>query len=206
MIDIDKKNRELAHFAFCAQVAMKFAEQDGKIASFVDEHMFLLRWLVTAQKQKRFPKQVAPEIAWLISRGRQLGWQSRLYERILYLYYSWVDPVNQQPDLHRLTYIIEALKNAGWRYYVLTPDEWKTEKVPARVNGINVLMVEMNHLNDVFCQAGSQLAPLEIRVLGDLQVFGILLLEQKFHVFQVLEKTAYARLFVSIDEKIPEVA
>ncbi|OMQ23666.1 DUF2913 family protein [Serratia oryzae] len=206
MTDIDNKNRELAHFAFCAQVAMKLAEQDGKVTSLLDGHVFLLRWLVTAQKQKRFTKQVAPEIAWLIARGRQLGMQSRLYERVQYLYFSWVDPIEQQPDLHRLTYIIEALKNAGWRYYVLTPEEWKTEEVPARVNGINALMIEMNHLNSVFCKQGAQLAPLEIRVLGDLQVFGILLLEQKFHVFQVLGETAYARLFVSIDEKIPEVA
>jgi hypothetical protein len=206
MTDIDNKNRELAHFSFCAQVAMKLAEQDGKVTSSLDGHLFLLRWLVTAQKQKRFTKQVAPEIAWLIARGRQLGIQSRLYERVQYLYFSWVAPIEQQPDLHRLTYIIEALKNAGWRYYVLTPEEWKTGEIPARVNGINALMVEIDHLNSVFCEAGSQLEPVEIRVLGDLQVFGILLLEQKFHLFQVLGKTAYSRLFVSIDEKIPEVA
>ncbi|MFC0227374.1 DUF2913 family protein [Serratia aquatilis] len=206
MTDIDNKNSELAHFAFCAQVALKFAEQEGKISSLLDEHLFLLRWLVTAQKQKRFSKQVAPEIAWLISRGRKLGLQSRLHERVRHLYLSWVDPINQQPDLHRITYIIEALKNAGWRYYVLTPEEWLTGEVPSRVKGINVLMVEMNHLTSVFCKEGSQLEPLEIRVLGDLQVFGILLLEQKFHVFQVLEKTTYARLYISIDEKIPEVA
>lgn len=206
MTDIDNKNSELAHFAFCALVAIKLAEQDGKVTSFLDGHLFLLRWLVTAQKQKRFTRQVAPEIAWLIARGRQLGMQSRLYERVQYLYFSWVDPVEQQPDLHRLTYIIEALKNAGWRYYVLTPEEWNAETLPARVHGINVLMIEMNHLNNVFGKQGAQLAPLEIRVLGDLQVFGILLLEQKFHVFQVLGETAYARLFVSIDEQIPEVA
>ncbi len=63
----------LAHFAFCGQVALHLADQDSGPLSPMGQHLFVLRWLVTAQKQKRFPKVVASEIAWLIDRGRRLG-------------------------------------------------------------------------------------------------------------------------------------
>jgi hypothetical protein len=37
------------------------------------ENLFLIRWLATAQKQKRFPKSVAVDITWLLERGRKHG-------------------------------------------------------------------------------------------------------------------------------------
>ncbi len=48
----------LSHLAFCALVALGIARQDGMAGTPYAENLFLIRWLATAQKQKRFPKSV----------------------------------------------------------------------------------------------------------------------------------------------------
>lgn len=191
-----------AHLAFCALVALGFAHQEGRIASVLDEHLFLLRWLTTAQKQKRFSRLVAPEIAWLIARGRQLGLRSDLNERIQYLYQSCQHPVGEQPDLFRLTYVIEALKAAGWSYYVLSPEEWRLGDVPHYVRGRNILMTEKVQIDNAFNDAGDQLTPLEIRVIGNREVIGCLLQEQRYYTYQDLDVRTYHRLFISISASL----
>jgi Protein of unknown function (DUF2913) len=63
----------LSHLAFCALVAPGMARQDGTAGTPWAENLFLIRWLATAQKQKRFPKSVAIDITWLLERGRKHG-------------------------------------------------------------------------------------------------------------------------------------
>ncbi len=41
---------DLAHFAWCALVALGIARQEGKALSPLTEHTFLVNWLATAQK------------------------------------------------------------------------------------------------------------------------------------------------------------
>jgi hypothetical protein len=60
----------LAHFAWCALVALRTAQQDGQAMSPLTIHTFLLRWLGTAQKQRRFPRSVAADIDSLLRQGR----------------------------------------------------------------------------------------------------------------------------------------
>jgi hypothetical protein len=56
----------LSHLAFCTLAALGLARQDGIAGTPYAENLFLIRWLATAQKQKRFPKSVAVDISWLL--------------------------------------------------------------------------------------------------------------------------------------------
>jgi hypothetical protein len=56
----------LSHLAFCALIALSLARQDGAAGTPRAENLFLTRWLATAQKQKRFPRCVAPDITLLL--------------------------------------------------------------------------------------------------------------------------------------------
>ncbi|WP_442959067.1 DUF2913 family protein [Providencia sp. PROV104] len=54
-MSIEEKHRWLGKLAFAALVALKLALWDGKAArNAQSENLFLLRWLQTALKQKRF--------------------------------------------------------------------------------------------------------------------------------------------------------
>ena len=55
-----------AHLAWCALVALALARQNGDVVSPVQENLFLTRWLATALKQRRFSRDVAPDIEWLL--------------------------------------------------------------------------------------------------------------------------------------------
>ncbi|MBH3134763.1 DUF2913 family protein [Serratia marcescens] len=81
----------LSHLAFCALVGLGIARQEGVASTPLTEHLFLVRWLATAQKQKRFPKCVAIDIALLLEQGRRKGPASKLREKLQYLWRSCTD-------------------------------------------------------------------------------------------------------------------
>ena len=78
----------LSHLAFCALVALAFARQDGTATTLWAENLFLTRWLATAQKQKRFPRCVATDIALLLERDRSQGPAAGLRQKFDYLWRS----------------------------------------------------------------------------------------------------------------------
>ncbi|STU47487.1 Uncharacterised protein [Klebsiella pneumoniae] len=94
------------------------------------KNLFLIRWLATAQKQKRFPRSVAIDIQWLLDRGRKHGpavtcasiWNTSGVPAAA----TW--PLN--PTCSGLTYASEPLKDLGWDNYVLDAKEWKSGVVP----------------------------------------------------------------------------
>lgn len=50
------------HLAWCALVALGMARQDGTLTSPAQENLSLTRWQATALKQRRFPRDVTPDI------------------------------------------------------------------------------------------------------------------------------------------------
>lgn len=91
------------------------------------EHLFIVRWLATAQKQKRFPKTVAIDIQLLLDKGRKQGIGAKLKSHLEYVWRSCSGEIRQQSDLFRLTYTLESLKVLGWRNELVTPAEWDSE-------------------------------------------------------------------------------
>ncbi|OKP21423.1 hypothetical protein BSQ40_25970 [Serratia fonticola] len=158
--------QDLAHLAFCALVALHTAVQQGAVTSPMSEHLFFVRWLATAQKQKRFPRSVAIDIQQLLDKGRKQGIEAKLRTRFEYAWRTCSGDLRQQNELFRLTYAIETLKARGWRNELVTLDEWNNdisrEPEPA-------LYMVKSVLNTAFTQEGRLITSLEFRVLGNVQ-------------------------------------
>ncbi len=127
----------LSHLAFCALAALGLARQDGIAGTPYAENLFLIRWLATAQRQKRFPKSVAVDIGWLLERGRKHGPSGKLRQHLDYLWSSCSGNLADQSDLFRLTYATETLKDQGWDNYVMNSQEWRSGTIltPRQDNG-----------------------------------------------------------------------
>ena len=54
------------HLAWCALVALALARQEQGELSPAQENLFLTRWLATALRQRRFSRDVASDIEWLL--------------------------------------------------------------------------------------------------------------------------------------------
>ena len=163
----EKCTAPLAHLAFCALVALAFARRDGVAGTPCADNLFLVRWLVIAQKQKRFPKSVAVDIAWLLARGRKHGPAGRLVQHLEYLWRSCSGDLKAQSDLFRLTWATEALKDRGWDSVVLSGRR-KPDAFPA---GRNAFYVTKGILSASYDSDGRLLCPYEVVVTGDAQVF-----------------------------------
>lgn len=160
----------LSHLAFCALAALGLARQDGIASTPYAENLFLIRWLATAQKQKRFPKSVAIDISWLLERGRKHGPAGKLRQHLDYLWRSCSGSLAAQSDLFRLTYATETLKDQGWDNYVMDAREWKSDVTPTPSHN-NGFYVEKTALNAAFTQDGRHLHPVPFRIIGDTVTF-----------------------------------
>ncbi|WP_338627926.1 DUF2913 family protein [Enterobacter sp. JJBC] len=158
----------LAHFAWCALVALRTAQQDGQALSPLSTHAFLLRWLTVAYKQKRFTRAIASDIEALLTLGRSKGLAASLFSRLEYLWVSCTGPVTAQSDLYRLTYAIEQLKSEGWVNAVVSDREWGTEALTEEYRDIDALLVRKSALTDGFSNEGKLVAPVEFQVTGNL--------------------------------------
>lgn len=159
----------LAHFAWCALVALRIAQQDGQALSPLSTHAFLLRWLTVAYKQKRFPRAIASDIESLVLLGRKKGPAASLFSRLEYLWSSCCGPVSAQPDLFRLTYAIEQLKSQGWVNAAVNDGDWNNETLLVQeYSDTNALLVRKSALTSGFSDEGKLVEPVEFLVTGNL--------------------------------------
>ena len=161
---------DLSHLAFCALVALALERQSGGASTPYAETLFLIRWLATAQKQKRFPRSVAIDIQWLLERGRRHGAAARLRRHLEHLWHSCSGNIARQSDLFRLTYATETLKQLGWDNAVLSSREWREGVLP-ETGVVNGFYVEKAALNAAYNNDGRLCLPVDLRVVGDVQAF-----------------------------------
>lgn len=161
---------DLAHLAWCALVALRLEQHDGRALSSLTTHTFLLRWLAIAQKQRRFPRSVASDISNLLRLARQKEPDAGLHQRLEYLWRSCSGPVNQQSDLFRLTYVIEHLKTKGWLNAVVTDDEWEPVELQAGYADVPALLVKKSELMSNFSEDGRLMGAVDFLVTGDADV------------------------------------
>lgn len=98
------------HLAWCALVALKLAQQEGLVSSDAQKNLFLTRWLATALKQRRFHRDVTPDLEWLLKQGRLYGVRANLVSKLEYLWRSCTGELSEQNDLFRLTYALETAR------------------------------------------------------------------------------------------------
>jgi len=159
----------LAHFAWCALVALRTAQQDGQALSLLSTHTFLLRWLTVAYKQKRFPRAIASDIESLVVLGRNKGLAASLLSRLDYIWSSCSRPVPAQSDLYSLTYAIEQLKSQGWVNAVVSDGDWDNEALLVQeYSDMDALLVRKLALTGGFSDEGKLVAPVEFLVTGNL--------------------------------------
>ncbi|HDG8094051.1 TPA: DUF2913 family protein [Klebsiella oxytoca] len=158
---------DLAHLAWCAQVALRLAQQEGQAQSSLTAHTFLLRWLAGAQKQRRFPRSVAKDIDSLLRLGRQKGPAADLPQRLQYLWNSCTEPVSQQSELFRLTHAIEHLKSQGWVNAVVADEEWQPQTLFDEYAVSAAFLVRKSELGCKFEVSGRLAGEVEFMVVGD---------------------------------------
>ncbi|QLK60055.1 DUF2913 family protein [Enterobacteriaceae bacterium Kacie_13] len=121
-----------------------------------------------AQKQKRFPRTVAPDIAGLLALGRNKGIAASLLNRLEYLWGSCIAPVPIQSDLYRLTFAIEQLKSQGWANAAVSDDDWDQDALAEEYDDSAALLVKKSALTRGFSDDGKLVELVEFRVLGDM--------------------------------------
>lgn len=169
---------ELSHLAWCALVAVRLAQQEGKAQSPLQQHLFVMHWLTTAQKRRLLPKNVAPDIAWLLAQGKKYGFSANLLNKIDYIYRSGVGELATQSVLFRFTYFIETLKTMGWLDFLVPPKDW--ERGWKCSETASAVYTPKAQLHPSFDDAGALIKPLPIRFTGDIS--GVYALMEQCHL------------------------
>jgi len=156
------------HLAWCALIALALARKDETVRSAAQENLFLTRWLASAQKQRRFSRDVAPDIDWLLKQGRQYGVNAKLADKLDYMWHSCSGTLTEQNDLGRLTLVMEAAKDMGWIYRLLTDREWSGRYAVNLNPGLNGIYVSQTSLAAAFDAEGRQAKPLMARLTGSV--------------------------------------
>ncbi|MEN4931759.1 DUF2913 family protein [Erwinia billingiae] len=158
--------KKSAHLAWCAMVALQLAKDDGQVRSESQENLFLTRWLSTALKQHRFPRDVAPDIEWLLKQGRTLGARAKILHKLDYLWRSCSGELSEQNDLFRLTYALETAKEMRWIFRLLTDREWTGRNAIPVNSSVNAIYLSRSSLDAAFDDDGHQIRPLMTRATG----------------------------------------
>ncbi|TNL02319.1 hypothetical protein CYD30_27105 [Kosakonia cowanii] len=156
------------HLAWCALVALALARQSGDVLSSAQENLFLTRWLATALKQRRFPREINQDIEWLLKQGRQLGVSAKLASKLNYLWHSCTGELSEQNDLFRLTYALETAKDMHWNYRLLSDREWTGRYAVVLSAGVNGIYLSRTNLDVAFDDSGQQINPLTARLTGNV--------------------------------------
>lgn len=163
------------HLAWCALIALHTAREDGTVSSESQENLFITRWFAMAKKQRRFARDVATDIDWILNQGRTLGVRARLRNKLDYLWRSCSGELREQNDLFRLTYALELATQHDWVYHVLNDTQWCGRQQVKLNPGVNSVFVLKSALDSSFCNNGNQLHPLPAKIGGQTEGLNALL-------------------------------
>lgn len=156
------------HLAWCALVALALARQESGVLSPAQENLFLTRWLASALKQRRFPRDVTPDIEWLLKQGRQLGISAKLASKLNYVWLSCTGELSEQNDLFRLTHALETAKGMSWNYRLLSDREWSGRNAVGGSASVNGIYLSRTNLDGAFDDSGRQVNRLMARLTGNV--------------------------------------
>jgi hypothetical protein len=165
---MNKENLNVSHLAWCGLIALHTARQDGVVSSPAQDNLFLTRWLATAEKQRRFGRELANDISWLLREGRGKGLRADLPGKLDYLWRAGNGNLQAQNDLFRLQHALHAAKLTGWIYMVLAESEWSGRRQRPLSPSVSGIYLNRNVLETGFDEQGQQRIPLPIRITGAL--------------------------------------
>jgi hypothetical protein len=121
-----------------------------------------------ALKQRRFSRDVAQDIGWLLNQGRLLGVRAKLADKLDYVWRSCSGELTEQNDMFRLTYALETAKDMGWNYRVMSDREWAGRYALVLNPGVNGVYLLRTNLDAAFDDNGQQTNPLTARLTGSV--------------------------------------
>lgn len=170
------RNRDkTGHLAWCALVALQLARQDGLISSESQENLFITRWFALAKKQRRFSRDVATDIDWILNQGRSLGIRARLKHKLDYIWRSCTGELLEQNDMFRLNYAMELVMEHDWVYHVLCDSDWSGRHRIQQSSSVNSICILKSALDIAFNEDGKQLLPVPARISGQIEALNELL-------------------------------
>ena len=164
---MDNDNQNVSHLAWCGLVALHTARSDGLSGSASQDNLFLTRWLAMAEKQRRFPKELANDIRWLLKEGREKGLRADLPGKLDYLWRAGNGNLRAQNDLFRLQHALHAVKLTGWIYMVLAESEWSGRRQLRLSPSVSGIYLNRSGLDGGFDEHGRQRTPLPARITGE---------------------------------------
>ncbi|MFL1819126.1 DUF2913 family protein [Pantoea agglomerans] len=165
---MDKENLNVSHLAWCGLIALHIARRDGLATSPAQDNLFLTRWLATAERQRRFGRELASDISWLLREGRGKGLRADLPGKLDYLWRAGNGNLQEQNDLFRLQHALHAVKLTGWIYMVLAEGEWSGRRQLRLSPSVSGIYLNRNALDTGFDEQGQQRIPLPVRITGAL--------------------------------------
>lgn len=166
---MDKENLNVSHLAWCGLIALHTAHQDGIATSPAQDNLFLTRWLATAERQRRFGRELASDISWLLREGRGMGLRADLPGKLDYLWRFCKGELSRQNDLFRLTYALEMAKDMYWASRLLSDREWSGRHAAVLNAGVNGIYLSRSSLDAAFDDDGQQVTPVMARLTGRVQ-------------------------------------
>ena len=127
-----------------------------------------MRWLALAEKQRRFNRELAEDIRWLLRTGRNKGVHADLPGKLHYLWRAGSGSLKEQNDLFRLQHALQAVKLAGWVYRVLSVSEWSGRNRVRLNPSVSGMYINKVALDNGFDETGTQRSPLPVRITGNL--------------------------------------
>ncbi|EID0396788.1 DUF2913 family protein [Salmonella enterica] len=174
-MSVNGKNEKTAHLVWCALVALRLARQEGRVQSEQQENLFLTRWFADAERQRRFSRDVATDIRWMLQQGRSLGVRAQLAKKLDYIWRSTTGNILAQTDLFRLTWGLETALSQQWVYHVLSDPEWLRLRRLSINPDVCAVYIAKSALEKAFSEEGEQTAPVPVRITGNVAAFGVLL-------------------------------
>lgn len=165
---MDNGNLNASHLAWCGLVALHNARTDGQVSSPAQENLFLVRWLALAEKQRRFSREVAGDISWLLREGRSQGVHADLPGKLNYIWRAGSGSLKAQNDLYRLQHALHAVKLTGWVYMVLTEAQWSGRNRVRLNPAVSGIYINRAALDSGFDEEGKQQSPLPARISGHI--------------------------------------
>lgn len=137
--------------------------------------------LATAQKQRRFPRSIAPDLEKLLRLGRQKGVAADLRQRLENFWHACSDSVSHQSALYRLALAIKALKDQNWLNATVADTEWDIPALLAEYAGSSALLVKKSDLITYFSEDGRLTGPVTFLIRGTRNIATAAFDEQSFH-------------------------
>lgn len=170
-----KNMEKTGHLAWCALVALMTAREDGLVESESQENVFITRWFAQVKKQRRFSRDVATDVDWILNQGRTLGVRARLRYTLDYLWRSCTGELSEQNDLFRLTCALELAKQYDWVYHVLSDSEWSGRRQIKPSASVNSICLLKSALDNGFNDDGTQVMPVTAIIGGRIDGLNALL-------------------------------